>query len=1086
MPNQSQHEIKSLQGQWGFAIDPDDMGTKQQWFMRRLENTINLPGSLQQQGYGSEISVNTPWVSGLHDPLWYLREEYRQYAMPDNMKVPFLLQPKKHYLGAAWYQKDIIVPEEWQDKRIILTLERVNWQSTLWLNSNEIGSENSLSTPHQYDLGYVPPGKHTITLKVDNRLLFDMRPDGHSISDSVGSTWNGIIGDIQLEATSPVWIKSAKAFPNIEDNTVLIKGRVGNITAKPGSGKLVCGNKTINVNWDESGGQYELKVKLADNRQTWNEFNPKIQQLKLVLKADRVDDSYAISFGLRYLRIENKQFILNNKPIHFRGTHDAGAFPIMGYPAMDVDAWKHIFAICKEHGLNHVRYHSVCPPKAAFEVADELGMYLQVECATWTWLYPHSPTIKWLYEETEKIIAAYGNHPSFMLLSHGNEPSGQWPQVLPQWLNHFKKKDPRRLYCLQSGRQVNLRKEGDYYDYWNNTFPEQEYLVMARIGPHRLRGPGVWNGQDYSDIVDRLSVPVITHEVGQWCAFPDLDDAKVLTGHLQGKNFAIYSDLLHQNGLFEKADQMHTASGKLQALCYKEEIEANLRTPGIGGFQLLDLHDYPGQGISFIGVLNFLWQSKDYITPKAFRRFCNVTVPLARFSTHIYSKGETIEIPVDIYHYGEGPLENACLIWQVAINDKQIIAQGELPPITVPLGSGNPAGTIVLNTHYWPTPGQYRLEIKIKDTVYKNRWDFWVYPTVDSHVNANDIHITEDFDSATIGKLENGENVLFFAASRLSWDHPPFSFYPIFWNRLMNPNWNRSLGILCDPSHPALDLFPTHDHADMQWKDILNNHCRAVDLNAIHPKLEPIVLGIDDWNRCLKLGILFECRIGAGRLMVCAADLQTDLHIRPAAKQLLQSIVTYMKSPQFNPKVLLEPTHIINVLFPVNVMKQLGAKISANSENPLHPAANIIDGNPQSFWQSDNKNPKHGYPFNLSIEFINDAEMLGLIVMQTQNDFPRRGHVKDYQILISGDGNQWNIIAQGELRSSHKPQKIMFGAPKKTRYLRFNCINGFGDCEIASLAELAVIHKGMLPDSHDYLKLTAKGSATEDVDDPTA
>jgi len=1171
--------VLSLHGKWRFCIDREDRGIIDEWYKKRLSDGITLPGTLQSQGYGDDISTETEWVSSLHDPLWYLRDEYKKYAEPGNIKVPFCLQPKKHYRGAAWYQTDVIIPEKWRGQRISLMLERVNWESTLWLDDVKIGSQNSLSTPHVYDFGIINPGKHTITIRVDNRTIINIRPDSHSISDSVGNTWNGIIGKINLFAVSPVWIEDVQVYTDIEKKALLLKIKVGNITGCSGSGILEAGDSKCPVSWNEEGGYGELNVQLDKNVSLWDEFNPSVYKIDVKLTGDNANDIKSVTFGLREMGTEGTCFTINKRKIHFRGTHDGGVFPLTGYTAMDVESWRHIFKVCKEYGLNHVRYHSFCPPEAAFVAADEVGIYLQPECALWTPIFSGSEAEQWLYQETERILKAYGNHPSFTMLTYGNEPSGRWLEPLSDWLKHFKQKDPRRLYCMQTGRQAPIERDRDPYEYWNNEQPEQQYLVMSRIGFDRLRGPGAWNGKDYRDIIGKLSVPIITHEMGQWCAYPNLEEIKKYTGHLQAKNFEIFKESLEENGMLDQAKDFLMASGKLQTLLYKEEIEVNMRTPQIGGFQLLDIHDYPGQGTALVGVLDAMWDSKGYVTPQEFRRFCNTTVPLARFEKRVFLNSEKAHIPVDIYHYGEIELENADILWKVVKKDGSIMASGKFESRSIPFGSGIPIDEIFLDFADWDVPGQYELAIGIKDTPYENRWDFWVYPDDNDEKINSDVFITEKFDDETEEKLNNGENVLFLASAQLSWENPPFSFYPIFWNRAMNPKWERSLGILCSPDHPALSDFPTDFHAGFQWEEILDNRCRAINLNLLNKNIKPIVQGIDDWNRNYKLGIIFECRIGKGKMLVCSADLKNDMDKRPAARQLLKSLVNYMKSDRFDPSVTVTFSDINKLFFNTGIMKELGAKISADAESEFFKAELAIDGDPNTFWlsagfggrgmgrqnslppQLDNQPQPKGehqqndilqgniqqndiqqndtrqkdiqrnnvqqsnvqpnsvqlngiqsgsmevlprdlkmgpdfkmrpeikkHPHNLVIEFEDEVPMSGIVIMQRQNDFMRKGHIKDYSICISNDGDTWEYIREGELKSNFEVQKIEFGKTVTARYLKFTSLSGFGEDNVSSLAELAVIYEGQSLKKEALEHETSFKSvkaATDDIDDPT-
>src|SRR5688572_823133 len=111
-----------LSGAWGFELDPDDRGLSEGWHNRSLRERLKLPGSLQEQGFGEEISVDTKWTGSIFDPAWFEEPRYERYRRPGNIKVPFWLQPDRHYQGAAWYQTTVEIPADWTGKRVILSL----------------------------------------------------------------------------------------------------------------------------------------------------------------------------------------------------------------------------------------------------------------------------------------------------------------------------------------------------------------------------------------------------------------------------------------------------------------------------------------------------------------------------------------------------------------------------------------------------------------------------------------------------------------------------------------------------------------------------------------------------------------------------------------------------------------------------------------------------------------------------------------------------------------------------------------------------------------------------------------------------
>jgi len=390
-------ETQPLAGEWRFAIDRKDVGLSEKWFDNQLADKIKLPGILEQQGYGDEVSISTPWVLSLYDHFWYLRADYAAYTNAGNTKVPFLCQPERHYVGAAWYQRDIEIPKNWDGKRVTLFMERPHWKSTVWLDDKEIGSDLSLCVPHEFDFGIMSPGKHRLTVRVDNRMILPYRLDAHSVSDSLDDAWNGIIGKIELRATPPVWIEDVRVFPNVEAKTIKVHAHVGNLTGKseritlkadvgPAATSLRTGYfPSTNVNFEIPKDGTNIEFTSPCLSTAWDEFHPTVQMLSLYIDPEKETpiEWVQVTFGLRDLHTEGNQFILNGHPMYFRGTHFGGDFPLTGYPPTDVNSWKKIFQTCKDYGLNHMRFHSWCPPEAAFTAADELGFYLQVECGMW-------------------------------------------------------------------------------------------------------------------------------------------------------------------------------------------------------------------------------------------------------------------------------------------------------------------------------------------------------------------------------------------------------------------------------------------------------------------------------------------------------------------------------------------------------------------------------------------------------------------------------------------------------------------------------------------------------------------------------
>lgn len=911
---QPQSDQQSLEGQWRFALDPNDKGLTEQWYTNSLNDTIHLPGSLQEQGYGYDVDLKTQWTGWVVDKSWYNSPVYEKFRQLGNMKVPFWLNPDKHYVGVAWYQKEIDIPAAWSDRPVELELERTHWETTLFLDGKKVGKHESLSTPYRYTFKELTPGKHTLTLRVDNRLNVAIGVNAHSVSDHTQSNWNGIVGTIALTAKPSLHIDDIQIYPNVSDKSikaiVSLKGVAGknestlNLQVKTKEGKPVGEPQQVKFSPQASLKQ-EFVIPLGNDALLWSEHTPNLYTLHVTTETDGNKEEQCRTFGLREFKANGTRFEVNGHPVFLRGTLECCIFPLTGYPAMTNPYWAKIYSQCKAHGLNHVRFHSWCPPEAAFEVADSMGMYLQVECAGWATVGNGDYSDQWFRDESDRILKEYGNHPSFCMMAYGNEPSGaNQGKYLSELIDDWKSKDLRRVYTSSGGWPY-----VENADYWAPMEPRIHRWAEGLNSIINAKAPST--DYDFAHIIKK-NMPTVSHEVGQWCVYPNFKEIEKYTGVLRAKNFEIFQETLKDHHMADLAEDFLFASGRLQTLCYKAEIEAALRTPGFAGFQLLDLHDFPGQGSALVGVLDAFWEEKGYVSPEEYNTFCNQTVPLIRFPKMVWLNNEALNVPLEAAHFGEKPLRGANIIWNICDQDGKKLAEGNFVK-DLPVTNCIPVGNIDCALSGINRPTQLTVSVEVKEANNKNQWNIWVYPAQQVTIEKLP-YIASSLDNRAMDRLDKGENVLLLLqpGSILPEKGGNISvgFSSIFWNTAWtNKQPPHTLGILCDPKHPALAAFPTERYSDYQWWDLMSR-CNAMVLDDFPADYRPVVHLIDDWFTNRKLGILFEGKMGNGKLMVCSADLQNDLDKRPASRQFRQSILQYMASDQFNPSVTLDPEKV--------------------------------------------------------------------------------------------------------------------------------------------------------------------------------
>lgn len=921
-----QNHSVSLSGKWAFQIDREDKGIREEWFNKTLNDRINLPGSMPEKLKGDDVTVRTRWTGSLYDSSYYFNPYMEKYRIDGQVKLPFFLTPDKHYVGVAWYQKRVTVPDSWKGERVVLFLERPHIETTVWINRQEVGMQNSLCVPHVYDLtSYVTPGKsYLVTIRVDNRIKeINVGPDSHSITDQTQGNWNGIVGKIELQSTPKVFFEDIQIYPDLAGKKALVRMNVRASSSVNGEITLSAKSFNTDVNHEiapvyqtvtvrKGDNLFEMELPMGQDFLIWDEFSPALYRLTATLKNGKQIETKQIQFGMREFTINGKWFYINGRKTMLRGTVENCDFPLTGYAPMDVASWERVFRICRSYGLNHMRFHSYCPPEAAFIAADLVGFYLQPEGPSWPNHGPKlgngQPIDKYLMDETIALTKAYGNYASYCMLACGNEPSGHWVNWVSKFVDYWKTADSRRVY---TGASVG----GSWK--WQ---PHNQYHVKAGARGVTWAKRQPESMSDYRAKIDAVRQPYVSHETGQWCVFPDFNEIRKYTGVNKARNFEIFRDILEDNDMGGQAHDFMMASGKLQAICYKHEIEKTLRTPDYAGFQLLALNDYSGQGTALVGVLNVFFEEKGYINAAEFRRFCSPTVPLARIPKFVYTNDESFHADIEIAHFGATPLREARTIYTVKDEYGKVYAHGTVGSSDIPIGNLFSLGSVDLDLGAIDTPQKLNLEICIENTSAVNDWDFWVYP---AHVELaeGDVYTTDTLDEQAISVLEQGGNVLITAAGKVSYGKEVVQhFTPVFWNtswfKMRPPH---TTGIFLNEYHPLFKEFPTEYHSNLQWWELLNK-AQVMQFTDFPDDFQPIVQNIDTWFISRKIGVLFEANVLSGKLMMTSMDITSQLEKRVAARQLHKAILDYMNSDNFRPSTIV----------PVERVQELFTKVAGN------------------------------------------------------------------------------------------------------------------------------------------------------------
>ena len=611
--------------------------------------------------------------------------------------------------------------------------------------------------------------------------------------------------------------------------------------------------------------------------------------------------------------------------VFLRGKHDACVWPLTGHCPMDVQSWRNYFSTCTDYGINHVRFHSWCPPEAAFLAADESGIYLQPELPFWgDFNAKDSVLMIFLHQEGENILREYSHHPSFAMFALGNELWGSI-DAMARFVEDFRRIAPSVLFTFGS----------NYYLGYQGVKPGMDYFTTCRVGGEawgsydtHTRGSfsfadaktgGLLNSEYPNTVMtldagcSKSSVPVISHETGQFQIYPNYDEIAKYTGVLYPYNMEVFRARLDSAGMLSQANDFHRASGLWSLQLYKADIELDLRSEQMAGFQLLDLQDYPGQGSAYVGILDAFMDPKPLCTVRQWRQWCNDVVPLALLPGYTYTSGERREIEVKVANYSGRSLQGRNLHW-VAGN-----LEGDL---TIPDGEGLlSVGKIPFEAPVVKTGTHLQMALLIEDTEYHNTYDYWVYPQTVS-LDPKDIIVTHLMTDEIGQQLEAGGKVLWMPdTTQLKGKTIGGLFQTDYWNYRMfkticegnhKPVSPGTLGILTNPKHPLFGEFPTDEHTNWQWFPVIQ-HSSPMILDNLPKDYRPIVQVIDNVERNHRLGLVFEFAVGKGKLLVCMSHLECAREY-PEGRQFYYSLLQYMHSQQFQPSCVVSYRDLLRLL----------------------------------------------------------------------------------------------------------------------------------------------------------------------------
>ena len=829
---------------------------------KNLAGRVRLPGTLADAKLGT-----------LQTPAHFA-------AYTGQAKTSLARRYKFH--GQATYARRFTLPARAAARPLEVFLERVMWASRVKIDGRDFGLCDSLGTPHVHPIpaGTLAPGEHVMEIEIDNSRRYGMQPNSHGWSEWMQSIWNGAIGRLELREANP--LDSVRVFAGFPAGRKvrfeLPAGFSADSRSIVSDTLAFTGFETAPSPYAE--GRLLVTATLAEEPECWDEFNPRLYRVTFRDRASGF--AKTVRFGFRTVGRDGNRLMLNGRPLFVRADVDNCGFPLTGHPDMTKREWKRILSIERNNGMNALQMHTWTPPAAAFEAADEMGIMIFCELGYWEGSAGHGNKAvdDYLQRELKAVADAYGNHPSLVATSFGNELGKCNFKAMDAWMKAHKKYDPRRLTMCSTARTV---------------APSDDFMVT-----HHYPGLGWTRGKyggsadyDYELVYGRAPIPVIAHEIGQWPVYPMWDEQiPKFCGLLVPWRWPAFREAAVSNGTFRFSREFHSASMQTSRHFYKLETEGFLRTPSCSGIEFLDVRDYTGQGEALVGWYDAFFDAKPALGEvEPFSGLMRPVPFLAKFGKFLWTTNETFTARLLVRNGLAAPIP-AGTRWRWSFGPKTGWAVAAEP---IPAGALAEVGAVSVPLAGFEAPS--RVELRFGE----NSWRLYALPVIPAgETPPEGVLVTPD-PAAAEAALLAGRRVVYTGASASS---DITTFKPIYWSTDLFKTDRKHIGFgaVVDADHPALAPTGCDYWQDEFWRDLFTageRHAVSHRLEGLPADFRPIVTVVPDLHHSLFISPLFEIGVGEGRLIVCGLNLDAD---SPAARLVKRSILRYAASDGFRPK----------------------------------------------------------------------------------------------------------------------------------------------------------------------------------------
>ena len=903
----------SLDGQWGFDVDPQDRGKEQEWFApgKALSGRIQVPGCWQAEGIG--LAEDQHPAEGL----------LGQTSL------------RHQYLGTAWYKRKFVLPRIWPAQQVWLKLGGVCPASEVWVNGQQVGATWQPALPVRLNI------TDAVRADAENDVTVRVYEGNRGLGGwlNLNARWSGLYRPVEVEITRNTWVEDLWLIPDVGDSSVLARVAVASADAssRPVAVSVSVANAkggkalaTATERSDLRGhGTVDVRVPIAEPH-LWSPSDPFLYRATVVLESgEEVLNSVADRFGLRRIETRGTEVYLNGHPIYLRGYGDDGYFPRTVCPETDGAVLRRQLETAKSYGFNYAYPCAYTPPEEFLDAADEVGMLLKVDAGSPLFFeregrVPGQPAGEYtegqkslIDEEWQGLLRWTQNHPSVIIYSPGSELPGSNPQLAHMYQT-AKAKDSTRLVMSWSVRAGSTD--------------------LADAGPAGTHPSGRVH-LDLEALAAGTKLPLLLHEyIGAETLCSYDEEALYRDTPFVPEAAEHFRTVAARQGLRDEETRRLIANSRsVAAAAQKLCIEEARKASGIAGFSMWLFQDIPGLPQ---GVVDAFWRSKG-ASPDAFRRFNSDTVVLVDDADgqlrRCFWSGERVNMGILVSHFGPEPIRHAQLNWRIrAQADGKTLESGRAGEVDVACGDVKrvPEVAVRMPVVTTPTRGTLALRLAQGARTCSNEWEIRVLPKVSptiaqGHVAVYDpggtlgrirdafalpvaaqgawaqVVIADRLDAAVLDHLQGGGRVLLLNSGQ-----PEDEFLPSIPTCWM-PHWEhtqlgREINATVIRPHPALGDFPDPGYCDLAFYNLISsvdaNRGRAIRLDELGVPIDPIIRVFSERGSA---AYLFEAQVGQGRLLATSLDFAGKVGVFPEASYLFGQLLRYCAGDAFQPRAAL-------------------------------------------------------------------------------------------------------------------------------------------------------------------------------------